>query len=118
MTKLVYIAGPYSANTQQEIEANITRAIGAAVWCAEHRIFYFCPHMNSAYMDKLSPNTPVLFYYAMDEEILSRCDAVLVLPGWENSEGTLAEIEYCKLHHVPYFYGREGLLNWYREEKP
>ena len=31
-------------------------------------------------------------------------DGMLVLPGWEKSTGTIAEIEYAKLHNIPIFY--------------
>lgn len=75
--------------------------------------------MNSAYMDTLAPDVPTSFYYAMDEEILSRCDAILVLPGWGKSKGATAEVSYCLEHKMPIFLypdEQDRLLNWQREE--
>jgi nucleoside 2-deoxyribosyltransferase len=116
LSKLVYIAGPYTAPTKLGVEANVNEARKAAVWCAEHRIFYFCPHLNSGHFELWAPEVPVSFYYEMDLAILNRCDVMLVLDGWYSSKGTMAEIDYCKLHQIPYFYGFDGLLHWHQLE--
>lgn len=117
MSKLVYIAGPYTAETQLAIEANIYKARTVALWCAEHRIFYFCPHLNSAFFNLWVPEVPASFYYAMDEEILSRCNAGLMLPQWDYSKGAIQEYHQLARENKPIFYWpneQEQLLNWYR----
>jgi hypothetical protein len=119
LSKLVYIAGPYTASTQLGIEANINKAREAALWCAEHRVFYFSPHLNSAFFEQWLPEVPVSFYYAMDEEILSRCDALLLLKGWQFSKGAQREYTLFEKYKRPVFSYPDGcneLLKWHRGE--
>ena len=117
--KLIFISGPYSANTKLATEFNIGVARDAAIWLAEHKIFYFCPHLNSMFFEQWL-DTPVSFYYVMDEEILSRCDALLLLPGWENSKGATSEFNFATRANKPLFYyphQQELILEWHREER-
>ena len=44
-----------------------------------------------------------------DLEMLRRCDAVLVVPGWEKSSGTRAEIAEANACGIPVFYALEAL---------
>jgi len=45
-------------------------------------------------------------------EFLPGCDAMLVLPGYETSEGTKQEIERAEYFDIPVFYGKESLKKW------
>lgn len=40
---------------------------------------------------------------------LEKCDCVLVIDGWENSKGTIAEINHAKEIGIPVFYNRADL---------
>ena len=86
---LVYIAGPYRADTPHEIHANIERArrYAASVWRKDGWAA-LCPHMNTAHMDGVC--SPERFLEGT-MEMMRRCDAVLMMPGWEHSEGARAE---------------------------
>lgn len=97
MSKLVYIAGPYTAETHSLIEHNINVARTAAIWCAEHEIHYFCPHLNTAHFEFWAPKVSRYFYYEMDLNILRRCDAILLLANWETSIGSRVEQEVAEL---------------------
>lgn len=115
MSKLVYIAGPYSSEDRKQKRANIEAAINAALWCARNRIYYFCPHMNSAYFDDLAPNVPATFYHDMDIRIAWTCDGLLLLPGWEESRGALGEYSFFTQGNKPVFYWPNDLgiiLKW------
>lgn len=101
MDKLVYIAGPYRANSATGIAANIQSARLAAIEFAKMGIPYICPHLNSAYFEEYAPDVPDSFYLKMGLEILARCDAIFVLRGWEESEGTKAEMEWWLLNRMP-----------------
>jgi len=101
---LVYVSGPYRG----DVDENITRAAAAAiqVWEAGHAAI--CPHLNTAYFDdycRLGEDD----YLRGDLEILSRCDAILMIPGWEESEGARAELEFAR---------RQGLLVYHWPELP
>lgn len=48
-------------------------------------------------------------YYKYSLAWLDVSDCVLVLPKWENSKGTIAEIERAKELKIPVFYSQEGM---------
>lgn len=91
--KLVYLAGPYKAETSQAITHNILKAKDYAITLWQRGYAVICPHMNSAH-----------FGVHVDESVfleagilmLSRCDAIAVMPNSEASEGTQAEIAEAK----------------------
>jgi len=92
--KLVYIAGPFRAETLFEIEKNVMRAreYAAAVWKAG--AVGVCPHSNTGFsFQGLVPDDAWL---KGDLEILRRCDAIVMMPGWRESSGSRAEHELSK----------------------
>ena len=87
-----YIAGPYRADTPWKIQLNIRNA--AEVNLALHKMGLapFCPHMNSALFDGECPDS-VFLKAAMTH--LEAADFVVLVHGWENSSGTLAEVKHA-----------------------
>lgn len=89
---VIYVAGPFRSrkNTvdQWEQTQNIRRAEEASleVWKRGH--VALCPHLNTAH-----------FQGAVDDDVwlrgglalLERCDGVLLVEGWEKSEGVCRE---------------------------
>lgn len=86
--KLAYIAGPYRGKTINETRENIRLAEKAAVEYWEKGYAVICPHLNSAFLDGICSDEHFLRAY---EEILKRCDLVVMLPGWTNSVGSKRE---------------------------
>lgn len=111
---VVYIAGPYRAKTEREVMLNIRRAesIALAVWQAG--MVALCPHMNTAFFGGACDDATWL---AGDLELLRRCDAVLLVPGWEESSGTIAEIEFARQHGIPVFRKSFQLGRWHAKRK-
>lgn len=96
--KVVYIAGPFRAESGWEIEQNIRRAecLALEAWRAGFAVI--CPHTNTRFYSGAAPDE---VWLEGDLEILRRCDAVLLVPGWENSTGTrweFAEAIKCGIH--------------------
>lgn len=46
---------------------------------------------------------------------LEVCEAILLTPGWQNSTGTLAEIEFAKECNIPVFESIEALKKYDEE---
>ena len=90
--KLIYLAGPYSASSNgKSVEENIVAARNIAVklWDAGYAVI--CPHMNTAHFEKLCRNTRNRDFVDGDLLMVERCDAIVLLPGWEKSKGVIRE---------------------------
>lgn len=92
---IVYIIGPYRANSVNGVLHNIWEARLRAEWCWTHGYIPICPHLNSAFIDGLIPDTSILASY---RKIMIRCDAVMLVQGWEDSEGSKDEYDLAILH--------------------
>lgn len=105
---LVYISGPYTASTPEGVVANVERARQAA--CELMRLGYavICPHTMTAGWER--EGIPYEQFIAADLEIVRRCDAVLLLPGWEGSRGARAEFEMAAKAGVPTFLFLEDVI--------
>ena len=99
--RLVYIAGPYRGPNAWAIEQNIRRAedVAAQVWRAG--LAALCPHANSRHMDGLTSDANFL---AGTLEMLRRCDAVLLVEGWQRSTGSCAEVQEAMRLGLPVMY--------------
>ena len=96
--KLIYIAGPYTADNVELKYENISRAEKLGYYYLYKGYSVIIPHKN--YKDfeiiskRFSENKALKTkdFLLADFEILSRCDEMIVLPRSENSKGTIAEI--------------------------
>lgn len=97
MKKLIYVAGPYSG----DIEWNIKRAEEVSIRLIREGHHVITPHKNTAgyerYEDK---NITYETWMELSLNILSRCDAIYVMTGSQQSEGTQREIEFAKQHNI------------------
>lgn len=101
MQKVIYTAGPFTAPTVWGERVNIRVAEGwaLAIWKAGH--IALCPHANSAnFSGELEPDA----FIRGDLELLSRCDAVLMLPNWEHSRGAKIERACAEVCGIKVFY--------------
>ena len=107
--KLVYIVGPYRAQTEYGVKQNIDRAEQAALFVWQHGGAAICPHKNTAFFGGYCPDK---VWLEGDLEILRRCDAVYAMLGWEHSKGAYAEVNAAHRAGMPVFFqGKsEGLL--------
>ena len=93
--KSIYIAGPYSAGSKKQIDANIHSAAKVASYYAKRGYAVFCPHTMMTQIDREFNGDGVLtwqYYLETDIYWLSKCDAVHMLRGWRDSKG--ASLEY------------------------
>ena len=91
--KIVYIAGPYRGKTIQEVKQNILNAELVAIKYWKIGYTVFCPHKNAALFDGI---LPYKVWLEGGLEILRRCDIIVMMKDWENSEGSDREHKLAK----------------------
>ncbi|HEC64460.1 MAG TPA: DUF1937 family protein [bacterium] len=119
----VYVAGPYRGQNSHDfhgyfdIDININRATQASAALARFDIPYFCPHMNSAHFEVICPDVKPQYWLEMDMVFVDLASCLYVLEGWEDSEGTKAEIIRATSLDKPvfYFFELEKLVEFWRE---
>lgn len=106
---VVYIAGPFRAPNAWEIEQNVRRAenLALATWRAGFPTI--CPHTNTRFFTGAAPDD---IWLEGDLEIVLRCNAVLTVSGWENSEGTRTELALAKSAYIPVFHNLHDLTKY------
>jgi hypothetical protein len=90
--KTVYVAGPYRGETRDAVELNISVARAVGLLAARKGWAPVIPHCNTSLFDFVTSDLPDEFWLGATLELMRRCDAVVLIPGWQRSTGTLAEI--------------------------
>jgi nucleoside 2-deoxyribosyltransferase len=99
--RVLYIAGPYSAPNAWKREQNIRWAELVALDAWRHGYVPLCPHTMARFYAGAIPEATCL---AGDLELLSRCDGILLITGWEASRGAQAERTFALQHGIPVFH--------------
>jgi len=105
---LMYIAGPYSHETEKGILDNITRASDAGLACCRAGWAVHVPHKNFAGFH-VHKDIPYEAWIEKDLAILAKCDAVLMLEGWGSSKGASREFQFAEEQGIPHFFIRDGI---------
>jgi hypothetical protein len=106
--KHVYIAGPYRGKTSWEVENNIRNAENAGFDVALLGAVPVIPHTMYRHFNGTLEDD---FWLRATLSLLKRCDAMLLIPGWRRSEGSLAEHENFA---GPQFENPMDLKEWLR----
>lgn len=98
MTKLYYLASPYSHKNHEIMIERFEAVTKASADLMKLNIFVYSPITHSHPMVKYNLPTDWSFWKEYDELFLMKCDALLVLKlnGWETSTGVSAEIGIAK----------------------
>jgi hypothetical protein len=105
---LIYIAGPYRGFGPTEVIAHVRAASDAMARLMATGYAVICPHTMTYGLEFYSGLDDTM-YLRQGLEQLRRCDAMIVLPGWQNSQGTQQEIKHALEWGIPIVYieGRE-----------
>lgn len=101
---IVFVSGPYTAKTQTEVDDNIAAAqkVAGQLWEMGHAAI--CPHLNTYHFEDTNPAITQQQYYDGYCTLLARCDAIVFLPGWENSEGCKREYAVADEFDIPMYF--------------
>jgi len=110
--KRIYVAGPYSADNVIQILENIRIGQRVSVEVLLAGFAPFCPWLDYQFQLMLRPGEKLTVhdYYEYSMAWVDVSHAMLVLPGWEHSTGTLAEIERAKEVNIPIYYSMEEMV--------
>ena len=86
--KVVYIAGKFRGKTAWHVARNVRAAEEVGYQVAALGAMPLIPHANTAHFDG---TLTAEFWLEGTMELLRRCDAVIMVPGWLDSKGALAE---------------------------
>jgi len=96
---LVYISGPYSAASAEEVRHNVARAMEAArmVYMKGHiPIVPHLTHFLHLYWVSKDTRAPKIFWLKHDAHLLQGCDVILMLSGWSKSDGARQELAWAR----------------------
>lgn len=101
---LIYVAGRYSADTREQVAANILKAQGHGHEVLLAGFVPIVPHAITAHAEELADFSGwqhedwlKKFCYPL----LRRCDAAYFVPGWEESAGAKMEMEKALYWNIP-----------------
>lgn len=107
--RVVYVAGKFTSENAWLIHRNVHRAEALAMAVAEAGAMPLTPHLNTKNFHGTMSEE---FWYAGTLELLRRCDAMILVPGWEDSKGVKAEVEEARKRGMPIFERVEELKAW------
>ena len=104
--KRVYVAGAMQADNILTMLENISVGVKYGAILLEKGFAPFVPHLDIAF--KLQQGSdyhvPMQNYYGYTMEWLKASECVVVCPNWQNSKGTIAEIETAKELNIPVYF--------------
>ena len=107
MSELIYLASPYTHDDPWVRQERYDQALRAYVHLLRQDKFVFCPIVMTHYADgQLRRAKDHAFWIRQTEEILQRCDKVIVLQidGWRHSKGIASEVVMAARLGIPIEY--------------
>jgi len=110
--KVIYVAGPYRADTTYGVFQNIRAAEKVSVRLWNEGWAVLCPHLNSALMSE--GHEPIEKALMEDSflkgglEMVQRCDSIYMMEGWRSSEGAKAELKVAKKNNLEIIYEEDN----------
>lgn len=106
---VVYVAGPYRANSRAGVNLNIEAARQVGLHCCHKGWSPIIPHANTGGLDEVEPGITDEFWLDATMELMRRCDAVVLCPGFTRSRGTIAEMAEANRNMIPVFNSLDDL---------
>ena len=102
---IIYTAGAIRPKNSQTLQGNLKVAKDIALELWKDGFTVICPHANTDLPIELAEKEmDTIRWLEGDLEMIAWCDAVLVCPGWESSDGTKGEIKFAEERNIPVYY--------------
>lgn len=98
--KIVYVAGKFRGKTAWDVAENVRAAERVGYQVALAGAMPLIPHANTAHFDG---TLTAGFWLNGTMALLLRCDAVMMVAGWPDSAGSIAERDVAKTIGLPVF---------------
>lgn len=108
-TPLIYLAGRYTEKSTYLVQRNIDLARRYAQDVAILGAMPITPHLLSANFEGIQDYT---WWCSAMLVLMRRCDALLMLPKWDQSNGAVAELTEALNLEIPVFYHLSELKVW------
>jgi hypothetical protein len=104
--KRVYVAGAYNANNVISVLDNMRKGMRASLDILLLGYAPFCPWLDYHFQLMLRENEKLTVddYYKYSIAWLEVAETVYVIPGYQNSKGTAAEIKRAKELNIPIYF--------------
>lgn len=100
----IYLSCPYGGDKKNFDKCNEILKKLQPLSYKNNKIVILSPlHMFSSLYNIMSYDEGL----SLAMEVLKISNGMIVAPGWQNSSGCRAEIEYCKKHNIPIKYLKE-----------
>jgi len=109
--KRIYVAGPITADNPKSLFTNLRIGIKAAIHLLELGYAPFCPFLDYQYF-LLSGELSIEDLQNYSLRWLDVSDGILILPGYNRSKGTLAELAHATALKIPIFHSFEQLTSY------
>jgi len=98
--KIVYVAGKFRGKTAWEVAENVRAAERVGFEVAKLGAMPLIPHANTSNFDG---TLTAEFWLSGTLALMLRCDAVMMVPGWPESQGARLERDTAKTVGLPVF---------------
>lgn len=102
--EFIYVAGPYSAETEERKQEHIAAAMDVGAELYRRGYAPFIPHSMTADFDVLYPDIPKEVYIKTDLLWISLCPSIFMLRSWEESPGAQIERNLAIITHKAIYY--------------
>jgi len=113
MSKRIYVAGSMSNPNPLKFLENLRRGIRVSAELVLLNYHPFSPFIDFQFFLALRNDEKITIemIQAYSMAWLEVSEAVLVLPGWESSKGTVAEVARAQELGIPVYYSMEELID-------